>query len=111
MNRHEEPADGPGKVDAAELLSAVGTFLAALTAFVSVGVILLRADPHLSLTSMVMAGMDRRREHADRRRGHRALARPIGRGFYVPFSPAREDWNRRQPFECAPASWSRAFFR
>lgn len=54
---HEEPADGvSGKVDTAELLSAVGTFLAALTAFVSVGVILLRADPHLVLTSMVMAG-------------------------------------------------------
>src|ERR1700712_604704 len=30
---HREPADGGGKVDAAELLSAVGTFLAALTAF------------------------------------------------------------------------------
>ena len=54
--RHEEAADGSGKVDAAELLSAVGTFLAALTAFVSVAVILLRADPHLSLTLMVMAG-------------------------------------------------------
>ena len=44
------------KIDAAELLSAVGTFLAALTAFVSVGVILLRDDPHLFLTWMVMAG-------------------------------------------------------
>ena len=55
--RHEESADGgSGKIDAAELLSAVGTFLAALTAFVSVAVILLRADPHLSLTWMVMAG-------------------------------------------------------
>jgi len=53
---HREPADGGGRIDAAELLSAVGTFLAALTAFFSVGVILLRADPHLALTSMVMAG-------------------------------------------------------
>jgi hypothetical protein len=54
---HEEPAAGvSGKIDAAELLSAVGTFLAALTAFVSVGVILLRADPHLVLTWVVMAG-------------------------------------------------------
>ncbi len=53
----EEPAGGVfGKIDTAELLSAVGTFLAALTAFVSVGVILLREDPHLVLTSMVMAG-------------------------------------------------------
>lgn len=54
---HEESAAGvSGKIDAAELLSAVGTFLAALTAFVSVGVIVLRADLHLLLTSMVMAG-------------------------------------------------------
>ncbi len=54
---HEELVDGVSeKIDAAELLSAVGTFLAALTAFVSVGVILLRADPHLSLTWVVMAG-------------------------------------------------------
>jgi hypothetical protein len=52
----DEPADTGGKFDAAELLSAVGTFLAALAAFVSVGVILARADPHLALTSMVMAG-------------------------------------------------------
>ncbi len=53
----EELADGVSrKIDTAELLSAVGTFLAALTAFVSVGVILLRADPHLALTWLVMAG-------------------------------------------------------
>jgi hypothetical protein len=53
----EEPAGGVfGKIDAAEFLSAVGTFLAALTAFVSVGVILLRGDPHLVLTSLVLAG-------------------------------------------------------
>jgi hypothetical protein len=52
-----EPAGGVfGKIDTAELLSAVGTFLAALTAFVSVGVILLREDPHLVLTSLVLAG-------------------------------------------------------
>lgn len=54
---HEAPEGGvSGKIDAAELLSAVGTFLAALTAFFSVGVILLRADPHLVLTWVVMAG-------------------------------------------------------
>lgn len=52
----EEPAGVFGKIDTAELLSAVGTFLAALTAFVSVGVILLRSDPHMALTSMVFAG-------------------------------------------------------
>lgn len=55
---HEEPAGGRpgGKIDAAEFLSAVGTFLAALTAFVSVGVIVLRENPQLFWTSMIMAG-------------------------------------------------------
>src|SRR5512139_823736 len=33
------------KIDAAEFLSAVGTFCATLTAFVSVGVIVLRENP------------------------------------------------------------------
>ena len=52
-----EPANGRGRnVDAAEFLSAVGTFLAALTAFVSVGVIVLRENPHLFWTTMIMAG-------------------------------------------------------
>ena len=37
-----------GKIDAPEFLSAVGTFLATLTAFLSVGVILLRESPHIS---------------------------------------------------------------
>ena len=45
-----------GKIDAAEFLSAVGTFLAALTAFVSVGVIVLRENPHMFWTTMIMAG-------------------------------------------------------
>lgn len=54
---HEEPADdGSGKIDAAELLSAVGTFLAALTAFVSVGLIVLRENPHMFWTIVIMAG-------------------------------------------------------
>jgi hypothetical protein len=53
---HREPADGGGRIDAAELLSAVGTFLAALTAFFSVGVILLREDPHLFWTTMILLG-------------------------------------------------------
>ena len=58
MNRMRSlPMAGPsGKIDAAEFLSAVGTFLAALTAFVSVGVIVLREDPHLFWTAMIMAG-------------------------------------------------------
>jgi hypothetical protein len=45
-----------GKVDAAEFLSAVGTFLAALAAFVSVIVIVLREQPHFALTIMIMLG-------------------------------------------------------
>jgi hypothetical protein len=55
------PAEGglstsSGKVDAAELLSAVGTFLAAMTAFASVGVIVLRENPHIFWTIMIMLG-------------------------------------------------------
>ena len=54
---HEKPTDdGSGKIDAAELLSAVGTFLAALSAFVSVGLIVLRENPHLFWIVMIMAG-------------------------------------------------------
>jgi hypothetical protein len=45
-----------GKVDSAEFLSAVGTFLAALTAFVSVIVIVFREDPHIYWTMMIMLG-------------------------------------------------------
>lgn len=57
----DTPPQGPkavagAKVDAAELLSAIGTFLAALTAFVSVGVIVLRQDPHLYWTMLIMLG-------------------------------------------------------
>jgi hypothetical protein len=52
-----EPAGGAGrKVDTADLLSAVGTFLAALTAFVSVSVILLREDLHVIGTTLIMLG-------------------------------------------------------
>jgi hypothetical protein len=46
---------GP-KIDSAELLSAVGTFLAALTAFASVSVIVLREDLHVYGTIMIMLG-------------------------------------------------------
>jgi hypothetical protein len=45
-----------GKIDTAEFLSAVGTFLAAFSAFASVGVIVLRHDPHIAWTTMIMAG-------------------------------------------------------
>ena len=44
------------KVDAAEFLSAFGTFLAAFAAFASVGIIIFRHDPHIVWTSLIMAG-------------------------------------------------------
>lgn len=54
-----EPSTGGsgGKIDSAELLTAVGTFLAALAAFVSVGLIVLRQeDPHIMWTMMILLG-------------------------------------------------------
>jgi hypothetical protein len=52
-----EPSKGSsGKIDSAEFLSAVGTFLAALTAFVSVSVIVLREDLHIYWTIVIMLG-------------------------------------------------------
>jgi hypothetical protein len=52
-----EPAGGAGtKVDSADLLSAIGTFLAALTAFTSVCVIVLREDVHVYGTMLIMSG-------------------------------------------------------
>jgi hypothetical protein len=55
---HEEGEDFNlgGQIDSAEFMSAVGTFLAALTAFASVGVIVLRGEPHLFWTTMIMVG-------------------------------------------------------
>ena len=51
------PASGGGtKVDSADLLSAVGTFLAALTAFASVSLIVLRQDLHVYGTMLIMTG-------------------------------------------------------
>jgi hypothetical protein len=52
------PADEAwvGEIDTAELLSAIGTFLAAFSAFACVGVIVLRQDPHMAWISMIMAG-------------------------------------------------------
>jgi hypothetical protein len=57
------PANGPrsndgteGGIDSAEFLSAVGTFLATLSAFASVNVIVLRLDPHIAWTTAIMAG-------------------------------------------------------
>ncbi|MGJ4926524.1 hypothetical protein ACQR1I_00845 [Bradyrhizobium sp. HKCCYLS2038] len=53
---HEEGTPAANKIDAAEFLSAVGTFLATLTAFFAVGIIILREDPHIVWTSLIMAG-------------------------------------------------------
>jgi hypothetical protein len=44
------------KIDAAEFLSALGTFLATLTAFVAVGIIILREEPHIAWTWIIFAG-------------------------------------------------------
>ena len=54
-----QAATGPErerKVDAAELLSALGTFLAALAAFASVTVIVLREELPVAGTVLIMAG-------------------------------------------------------
>src|SRR5215469_3996077 len=48
--------DGDASVDAAEFLSAVGTFLATLTAFLSVGIIILRREPDIAWTWLIMIG-------------------------------------------------------
>ena len=55
---NDPPADGDagGSIDAAEFLSAVGTFLATFASFASVGVIVLHHDPHIAWTGLIMAG-------------------------------------------------------
>ncbi|MFC0243047.1 hypothetical protein [Rhodopseudomonas telluris] len=45
-----------GKVDAAEFLSAVGTFCATLAAFTSVIMVVLHLEPHLAWTGLILAG-------------------------------------------------------
>src|SRR5258705_12914249 len=58
------PANGGvDEIDTAEFLSAVGTFLATGSAFASVGAIVLRHDPHIAWTSMIMAGGPVRGRH------------------------------------------------
>jgi hypothetical protein len=54
----DPPPDGHwvGNIDTPEFLSAVGTFLAAFAAFASVVVIVLRHEPHIAWTWMIMAG-------------------------------------------------------
>jgi hypothetical protein len=53
---HEEGTPAARKIDTAEFLSAFGTFLATLTAFSSVGIIILRETPHIAWTWTIMAG-------------------------------------------------------
>jgi len=55
---HEELSAGGsgGGVDTAEFLTAAGTFCATLTAFVSVGLIVLHADAHILWTYLIMLG-------------------------------------------------------
>jgi hypothetical protein len=53
------PAEGTvqpnsGGIDATEFLTALGTFLATLAAFISVGVIVLREAPHVAVTYLAM---------------------------------------------------------
>ena len=49
------PDDDP-RIDAAELLTSVGTFLATLAAFASVGIIILREEPHIAWTWAIFTG-------------------------------------------------------
>ena len=62
---NSEPSKGgsSGKIDTAGFLSAVGTFLATLSAFVSVGVIVLRENPRIYNNNN--AGMDSWRDDAN----------------------------------------------
>jgi hypothetical protein len=48
--------DSDPTIDAAEFLSAVGTFLATFTAFVSVAIIILRVEPDIAWTVLIMLG-------------------------------------------------------
>ena len=52
----EAEHEARGKVDAAEFLSAFGTFLATLAAFASVSAVVLRLNVHLAWTTLIMVG-------------------------------------------------------
>ena len=51
-----QPSKADEKIDTAEFLSALGTFLAGFSSFAAVGMIVLRHDPHIAWTTMIMAG-------------------------------------------------------
>jgi hypothetical protein len=55
-SENEQTSNPKGQIDAAEFMSAVGTFLAAFSAFASVGIIIFRHDPHILWTSLIMTG-------------------------------------------------------
>jgi hypothetical protein len=50
------PHDDSSKIDSAEFLSAVGTFLAALAAFSAVGIIVFRQETPIVWTTMILLG-------------------------------------------------------
>ena len=50
------PEEDRTNIDSAELLSALGTFFATLTAFFSVGIIILREEPHIFWTYLIGIG-------------------------------------------------------
>jgi hypothetical protein len=56
LKAHVDPASPTAGIDAAEFLSSVGTFLATLTAFLSVGIIVLRAEPDIAWTVLIGIG-------------------------------------------------------
>ncbi len=56
LHFHPKDTVSTGKIDAAELLSAIGTFLATMVAFFSVGVVVRRAEPDIAWTATIMAG-------------------------------------------------------
>jgi hypothetical protein len=56
LHANGESARPTAGIDAAEFLSAVGTFLATLTAFFSVGIIVLRAEPDIAWTVLIGIG-------------------------------------------------------
>jgi hypothetical protein len=49
-------ADDDPSIEATEFLTAAGTFCATLTAFASVGIIILREEPHIAWTWLIMIG-------------------------------------------------------
>ena len=51
-----DKGNAAARIDAAELLTAVGTFCAALVAFASVGVIILREETHIIWTWLILIG-------------------------------------------------------